>query len=102
MRALNPDHLRAFAEVIELGGFSAAAERLHLTQPAVSQQVRQLERRFSLKLIERVGGKVTPTAAGTELLAHACRIQAVMASATDAIARHATGALGRVRIGTGA
>jgi len=102
LRALNPDHLRAFAEVIELGGFSAAAERLHLTQPAVSQQVRQLERRFSLKLIERVGRKVTPTAAGTELLAHACRIEAVMASATDAMARHATGALGRVRIGTGA
>ncbi|MBV8426855.1 MAG: LysR family transcriptional regulator [Hyphomicrobiales bacterium] len=102
MRALNPDHLRAFAEVIELGGFSAAAERLHLTQPAVRQQVRQLERRFSLKLIERVGRKVTPTAAGTEPLAHARRIEAVMASATDAIARHATGALGRVRIGTGA
>ena len=102
MRALNPDQLRAFAEVIELGGFSAAAERLHLTQPAVSQQVRQLERRFSLKLIERVGRKMTPTAAGIELLAHARRIEAVMASATDAMARHATGALGRVRIGTGA
>ncbi|MBV9567493.1 MAG: LysR family transcriptional regulator, partial [Hyphomicrobiales bacterium] len=102
MRALNPDQLRAFAEVIELGGFSAAAERLHLTQPAVSQQVRQLERRFSLKLIERGGRKARPTAAGIELLAHARRIEAVMASAADAMARHATGALGRVRIGTGA
>ncbi|MBV9754710.1 MAG: LysR family transcriptional regulator, partial [Hyphomicrobiales bacterium] len=60
MRTLNPDQLRAFAEVIELGGFSSAAERLHLTQPAVSQQVKQLERRFSLKLIERIGRKVTP------------------------------------------
>ena len=102
MRALNPDQLRAFAEVVELGGFSAAAERLHLTQPAVSQQVRQLERRFSLKLIERVGRNVAPTVAGLELLAHARRIEAVIASATEAMARHATGRLGRVRIGTGA
>ncbi|MBV9114042.1 MAG: LysR family transcriptional regulator [Hyphomicrobiales bacterium] len=102
MRALNPDQLRSFAQVIELGGFSAAAERLHLTQPAVSQQVRQLERRFSLKLIERVGRNVAPTVAGLELLAHARRIEAVIASATEAMARHATGRLGRVRIGTGA
>lgn len=102
MRTLNPDQLRAFAEVIELGGFSSAAERLHLTQPAVSQQVKQLERRFSLKLIERIGRKVTPTTAGTELLVHARRIEAALASANEAMARHATGALGRVRIGTGA
>jgi len=64
MRGLNPDQLRAFAEVISLGSFSAAAERLNLTQPAISQQVRQLELRLSLKLIERVGRKARPTAAG--------------------------------------
>lgn len=102
MRAINPDQLRAFADVIELGSFSAAAERLNLTQPAVSQQVKQLERRFALKLIERVARKVTPTPAGIELMAHARRLEAVMAGALDAMARHATGALGRVRIGTGA
>jgi DNA-binding transcriptional LysR family regulator len=102
LRAINPDQLRAFADVIELGSFSAAAERLNLTQPAVSQQVKQLERRFALKLIERVGRKVTPTPAGIELMAHARRLDAVMVGALDAMARHATGALGRVRIGTGA
>jgi DNA-binding transcriptional LysR family regulator len=102
LRAINPDQLRAFADVIELGSFSAAAERLNLTQPAVSQQVKQLERRFALKLIERVGRKVTPTPAGIELMAHARRLEAVMVGALDAMARHATGALGRVRIGTGA
>jgi DNA-binding transcriptional LysR family regulator len=102
LRAINPDQLRAFADVIELGSFSAAAERLNLTQPAVSQQVKQLERRFALKLIERVARKVTPTPAGIELMAHARRLEAVMAGALDAMARHATGALDRVRIGTGA
>jgi DNA-binding transcriptional LysR family regulator len=102
LRALNPDQLRAFADVIELGSFSAAAERLHLTQPAVSQQIKQLERRFALKLFERVGRKVMPTPAGIELMAHARQMEAVIAGALDAMARHATGALGRVRIGTGA
>ena len=62
MRGINPDQLRAFVDVVELGSFSAAAERLHLTQPAVSQQVRQLEQRFSLELIERGGRKARPTA----------------------------------------
>ncbi|MFI5011780.1 MAG: LysR family transcriptional regulator [Hyphomicrobiales bacterium] len=102
MRSLNPDQLRTFADVIALGSFSAAAERLHLTQPAVSQQVRQLERRLSLKLVERLGRRARPTPAGVELLGHIERIDASVAAALDAMARHATGALGRVRIGTGA
>ena len=50
MRGLNLDHLRAFADVAELGSFSAAAERLNLTQPAVSLQIRQLEQRLRVKL----------------------------------------------------
>ncbi|SED28745.1 DNA-binding transcriptional regulator, LysR family [Rhizobiales bacterium GAS188] len=102
MRGLNLDQLRAFADVVELGSFSAAAERLNLTQPAVSQQIRQLELRLRLKLIERVGRRARPTAAGAELLAHVQRIDSSVASALDAMACHATGALGRVRIGTGA
>jgi DNA-binding transcriptional LysR family regulator len=102
VRGINPDQLRAFVDVVELGSFSAAAERLHLTQPAVSQQVRQLELRFSLELIERSGRKARPTAAGIELLAHARRIEAAMAATLEALARHAAGTFGRVRIGTGA
>ena len=55
MRSLNLDQLRTLIEVIELGSFSAAARRLNLTQPAVSQQIRELERRFGVQLIERMG-----------------------------------------------
>jgi DNA-binding transcriptional LysR family regulator len=102
MRGLNPDHLRAFADVIERGSFSAAAEHLNLTQPAVSLQVKQLEQRLGLRLIERVGRRVTPTAAGTELLAHVRRIEGAIADALEAMADHATGVTGRVRLGTGA
>ena len=102
MRRLNLDHLRAFVDVIEHGSFSAAARRLDLSQPAVSLQIRQLETWLGVRLIERVGRKSRPTAAGAELLDRARQIDAVVAGTLDAMARHATGALGRVRLGTGA
>src|SRR5688500_8098456 len=102
MRSLNLDYLRTFVTVIELGSFSAAAERLRLTQPAVSLQVRQLEKKLETALVERVGRKAKPTAAGAELLAHADRIAAAVSSAIEAVARHASGAMGRIRLGTGA
>ncbi|MEQ8817651.1 MAG: LysR family transcriptional regulator [Thalassobaculum sp.] len=102
MRGLNLDHLRAFADVAELGSFSAAAERLNLTQPAVSLQVRQLEQRLRVKLLERTGRRSTPTAAGLVLLEHARRIDAAVIGAFDALAEHASGVAGRVRLGTGA
>lgn len=99
---LDLDHLRAFADVIELGSFSAAAQRAGLTQPAISLQIRQLETRLGVKLIERVGRRARPTAAGTELLDHAARIDNLVSQALAEMARHATGQLGRIRLGTGA
>lgn len=102
MRGLNLDYLRAFVDVIERGSFSAAACGLGLTQPAVSLQVRQLEARLGVRLVERVGRTPRPTAAGAELLEHARQIDAAVSAALDRMASHATGALGRVRLGTGA
>jgi DNA-binding transcriptional LysR family regulator len=101
MRGLNLDQLSTFTQVIELGGFSAAAQRLNLSQPAVSLQVRQLERRLGVRLVERVGRRATATAAGLDLLAHAQRIESAVADAAEAMAIHAGGTVGRVRIGTG-
>ncbi|TWT11604.1 LysR family transcriptional regulator [Reyranella sp. CPCC 100927] len=102
MRDLKLDQIHAFMQVIELGSFSAAAERLQRSQPAVSLQVRQLERRLGVRLIERVGKRATPTSAGVSLLEHAQHIEAAVAAALEAIAPHVSGALGRVRVGTGA
>ncbi|MBB1623771.1 LysR family transcriptional regulator [Achromobacter sp. UMC71] len=102
MRGLNLDALRTFAQVIELGSFSAAAERGGITQPAVSLQVRQLERRFGLKLVERVGRRAGPTAAGLELLTHIRAIDAALVQAEQAMTAHASQVTGRVRLGTGA
>ena len=102
MRGLNLDALRTFAQVIELGSFSAAAERGGITQPAVSLQVRQLERRFGLKLVERVGRRAGPTAAGLELLTHIRAIDTALAQAEQAMTAHASQVAGRLRLGTGA
>ncbi|BBK32740.1 DNA-binding transcriptional LysR family regulator [Stella humosa] len=102
MRSLNPDQLEAFVQVVRLGSFSAAAARLNLTQPAISLQLRQLEQRLGVRLIERVGRRATATAAGLELMGHAARIEAALLAAGEAMASHAKGEVGRVRIGTGA
>src|SRR2546421_11740758 len=65
--------LRTLEVVARHGSFSRAARELHLTQPAVSMQVAQLERRLGLPLLERVGKRAFPTRAGEVLLAHAGR-----------------------------
>ncbi|MEJ0074505.1 MAG: LysR family transcriptional regulator [Alphaproteobacteria bacterium] len=74
MRSLNLDQLRTLSEVLAQGSFSAAARTLNLTQPAVSLQIRQLESRLGVKLIERFGKQAHPTAPGQDLLDHARRI----------------------------
>lgn len=102
IKGLSFDQLQTFADVIELGSFSAAADRAGVTQPAVSLQLRQLERRLGLRLVERVGRRMLPTPAGSDLLIHVRRIQDEMNRALETLAPHQSGAVGRIRIGTGA
>lgn len=63
--------LQAFAAVAEHGSFSAAAEQLHLTQPAVSKRVALLENQLGCSLFDRIGRQTTLTEAGRALLPHA-------------------------------
>ena len=100
MRSLNLDQLRALREVVALGSFSAAAEKLRLTQPAVSLQIRELEKRLGVRLVERMGKRAYATAAGEELVAHARRLAQDAEQALAAMRRHRDGWLGRVRLGT--
>lgn len=102
MHGLNLDHLRTFSEAIASGSFSKAAIRLGLTQPAVSLQIRNLERRLGVRLIERAGKRALPTAAGRDLLALGRRLQEDAEAAIAHMQGYARGQLGRVRIGTGA
>ena len=101
MRSLNLDHLRTLVTVVELGSFSAAARRLNLSQPAVSLQIRELEARCGIRLLERAGKGVQATSAGKDLIAHAERIQAEADRAIATMRRHKGGGAGRVRLGTG-
>jgi DNA-binding transcriptional LysR family regulator len=100
MRSLNLDQLRALTEVAALGSFSAAARRLNLTQPAVSLQIRELEARWGLRLVERVGKTARATAPGRELIEHARRIAQECEAAEAAMRGLRDGWLGRVRIST--
>jgi DNA-binding transcriptional LysR family regulator len=69
--------LAAFCEVVERRSFSLAAERLGVTQPAVSLQVRALEKRLGAQLLDRSGRKVEPTEAGMRLYRGAQRLLAL-------------------------
>jgi DNA-binding transcriptional LysR family regulator len=100
MRNLNLDQLQALSEVVALGSFSAAATKLRLTQPAVSLQIRELEKRIGVKLVERIGKRAYATVAGEELIGHARRLAQDAEQALAAMRRHRDGWLGRVRLGT--
>jgi DNA-binding transcriptional LysR family regulator len=99
--SINFEQLRTFSLVLELGSFSAAAERLGVTQPAVSVQVKQLERRLGVRLIERVGRRVGATPAGADLMAELPNVATALTNAINAATFHSAGVAGRVRLGTG-
>jgi LysR family transcriptional regulator, transcriptional activator of the cysJI operon len=69
--------LAAFCEVVDRKSFSHAAERLGVTQPAVSLQVRALEKRLGTQLLDRSGRRVEPTEAGQRLYRAAQRMLAL-------------------------
>lgn len=76
-RNLDLTALRAFATVAEVGGVTRAAGLLHLTQSAVSMQIRRLEEALGRTLFERAGRSVVLTADGEELLGRARRMLAL-------------------------
>jgi len=85
MRSATLRQLRTFTEVARRLSFTAAAKALHLTQPAVSMQVRQLEQAAGLPLLEQFGRRVHLTDAGRELLRYAAGISDLLREAEDAM-----------------
>src|SRR5437763_16752370 len=69
--------LAAFCEVVDRRSFSQAAERVGATQPAISLQIRSLEKRLGTQLLDRSGRKVGPTEAGLRLYRSAQRLLAL-------------------------
>lgn len=99
MRSLNLDQLRTLETVVEVASFTGAARRLNLSQSAVSVQIRELEQRCGLRLIERLGKKAYATAAGREVIDHARRISQEADAIAAAMRRFRDGWIGRVQIG---
>ncbi len=92
--------LAAFCAVVERKSFSQAAERLGVTQPAVSLQVRALEKRLGAQLLDRSGRRVEPTEAGLRLYRGAQRLLALEEQLVDDVAGDAAGELaGDLRLG---
>ncbi|PSH65256.1 LysR family transcriptional regulator [Phyllobacterium sophorae] len=83
------DLLRTFIAVVEAGGFTRAAERVHLTQSTISQQIKKLETNLghSLLIRDRATGSVRTTEEGELLLSYARRILSVSAEANEALGR---------------
>jgi DNA-binding transcriptional LysR family regulator len=86
--------LAAFVAVVERRSFSQAAERLGVTQPAVSLQVRALEKRLGTQLLDRSGRRVEPTEAGLRLYRGAQRLLALEEQLLDELAGEGEGELG--------
>jgi DNA-binding transcriptional LysR family regulator len=97
--SLNVQALRVFVAVVENGGFSRAAARLRLSQPAVSKAVLALERQQGLVLVERGSRSVQATRAGVALYERALEMFAVERSAEEELHAHRTLEKGVLRIG---
>ncbi|MGQ0428996.1 MAG: LysR substrate-binding domain-containing protein [Gammaproteobacteria bacterium] len=79
--------MRAFSRVAELGSFTRAADELGLSRAMVSTHVRQLEKRFGLKLLNRTTRKVALTPAGSDYLGHCRRVFAELRAAEETLRR---------------
>ena len=91
--------LRVFAAAARHQSFGKAAEELHLTPPAVSMQIRELEQHVGLPLFDRSGRQVALTVTGEYLLVYVRKVLATLKDAEDAIARFRGLETGRVSIG---
>lgn len=97
---MDTKQLAAFCAVVERESFSRAAAALGVTQPAVSQQVRSLEKRLGVQLLDRSGRRVVPTDSGQQLYQGAQRLLALEEQLVSEITLPARGPLtGTLEIG---
>jgi DNA-binding transcriptional LysR family regulator len=95
--ALNVHQLHIFYTVAERGSFSAAAQTLHMTQPAVTMQVQALEERFGTKLLNRTTKKLVLTEAGQRLLPQARKAVELMRDTDVLMVKFVEGLKGRLQ-----
>ncbi len=93
------DQLTTFVEVAKLGNFSRAGQKLFRSQPAVSAQIRQLEREYGGKLLDRVGKSVRLTPAGEVLFEYAERLLTLRNESQRAVADQSSAPRGLLALG---
>lgn len=91
--------LRVFAEVARLSSVQRAAEALHLTPPAVSMQIKEIESQVGLALFDRAGRRLSLNTAGEYFLVYARRLLGTLKDAEDAMARFTRVESGRLTVG---
>ena len=96
---LDLHQLRAFVAAAETGSISAAAARVGLSQPSLSQHIKKLENAIGAQLFDRVARGVVPTDAGSALLPRAQHILAEVHAAAAAVHDDVTKGLGKLRLG---
>lgn len=96
---MNLEQLNCFIAVVEEGSISGGARRLNLTQPPVSLQIKNLERRCGLRLLERGSRRIRLTEAGKSLYETAKRIQTLTRSAQEDMANYRLGKKGSLHLG---
>jgi DNA-binding transcriptional LysR family regulator len=99
MKGVTMRQLRVFSAVARHLSFGQAAEELHLTPPAVSMQIKELEAQVGLPLFDRSGRVVALTVTGEYLLTYVRKILATLKDAEDAVARFRGLRTGRLTIG---
>ncbi len=97
---MDTQNLRAFLLVAESSSFSIAAQKLHLTQPAVSKRVAQLESQLDTPLFDRIGRNISLTEAGRALLPHARSVQLELLAAEQSVRDLAGQVSGELRLAT--
>jgi DNA-binding transcriptional LysR family regulator len=96
---LSLQQIRCFCSALELGSFTAAADALRVSQPAVAEQIRKLEAALGADLFVRAGRGVVPTEAGRAFAEHAVRSLRAVEEAADSVGELTQLASGTVAIG---
>ncbi len=99
MASVELRHLRYLLAVAEHGNFTRAAEELHISQPTLSQQIKQLERTVGVQLLDRTGRRVRLTDAGAVYTDHAGRALRDLAAAERAVHDVQNLSRGHLRLG---
>ncbi|MEF9963852.1 MAG: LysR family transcriptional regulator [Comamonas sp.] len=102
MRNLNLDQVQTLVAIADLGTFAAAAQALHLSPPAISLHIKELETRMDTALLLRGRRQAVLTAAGEVLVAHGRQLLDASDELIDLVQRRASGREGLVKVGVSA